>query len=574
MQRTPHLHLTTLLAALVLAGCGLLLPAPDRPPPRSELSPESALVRIGRVSAMRALLRAPDESPETLQAELDDAPADERPAILERLVRARIARLERAYADREPLERRVAEAEDALADARRASEERRWRERERAHARERRESDERAEDDAAWDDAPAVPSSDRASDRERGWDDQHDDEDLWDESDDRQRDSREDGADDDGWDDADGDEVWDEEDGEHEDGEDGGDEGGDDEDGDDGWDDAEGGEHDDWGDDDADDGWDDEDDGWDDRVASTHGARWKHKEANARLTAAQRRAIERRRQRNLHAARGGRVERRERRARPSRRAARRTRRARHTASAVRRTRHVERPSPVEPDDDAARDDADDVQEPIADASAESDPRLARLAMRSIEARRELASAHRALGAEHRALVQLARRFADADLSDALRAELEFSQLWAAWRARHPSALALSERFTTRFASAGDLVAVAWMIRGELAYGERLTDESLTAFRFGMNRIGEPIYAYALWRTAAVQRERGEELEARESLLAVEREACDRDAVEVVRLIAFDAAAELGHGVREDERGVLLPAVCPERREDEGWHPRE
>ncbi|MCB9597467.1 MAG: hypothetical protein H6719_32395 [Sandaracinaceae bacterium] len=150
-------------------------------------------------------------------------------------------------------------------------------------------------------------------------------------------------------------------------------------------------------------------------------------------------------------------------------------------------------------------------------------------------------------------------------------------MWASWRAGHAATGELAEHFTAEHPSAGDLLALAWMIRGEVAGAEQLPEESLAAYRFGMNRLGEPIYAYSLWRSASVQRESGDEAGARESLIGVEREGCSRDAPALVRQLSYDAATTLGHEVRVDSDGVMRPDVCPpltSRSSEEAWRPEE
>ncbi|MCA9580765.1 MAG: hypothetical protein KC416_03165 [Myxococcales bacterium] len=210
-------------------------------------------------------------------------------------------------------------------------------------------------------------------------------------------------------------------------------------------------------------------------------------------------------------------------------------------------------------------------------SAEDRMLVEEYADRERDARERLRAVEETIREQRRALAELVRRLDDAPLSERLRAELEFALVWASWRADHASAGELAEHFTAEHPSAGDLLALAWMVRGEVAGAERLPEESLSAFRFGMNRLGEPIYAYSLWRSASVQRDAGDEAAARESLIGVEREGCARRAPELVRQLAWDAASTLGHEVRMDADGVLRPEVCPPlgpREQSEGWRPEE
>ncbi|MFK7992359.1 MAG: hypothetical protein AB8I08_40435 [Sandaracinaceae bacterium] len=152
-----------------------------------------------------------------------------------------------------------------------------------------------------------------------------------------------------------------------------------------------------------------------------------------------------------------------------------------------------------------------------------------------------------------------------------RAQAEFAVVWVAWRTEADDAARCAERFVEAHPGATDLVALAWMLRAELTYE---AEASLSALRFGANRLGEPVYAYSLWRAATIQRESGDAAAARESLLAVERAACESNAPRIVRDLGYAAAEALEHGVRRDEDGILRPDTCPTDDRPEGWHPEE
>ena len=195
--------------------------------------------------------------------------------------------------------------------------------------------------------------------------------------------------------------------------------------------------------------------------------------------------------------------------------------------------------------------------------------------RLLEARAALEVATRDVRAEHRDLARLESHLDDAP--ERARTALRFAIVWSAWRAGDPSAADRAERFTEENDRAGDLLALAWMLRGELALHANRPGEARRAFRFGMNRLGEPLYAFTLWRTAAAHLEEGDDVAARESLVALERAGCDVDAHELTRQLAYHAAANLRHDVVEDADGVLRPETCPTREtgdDTEGWAPPE
>ena len=227
------------------------------------------------------------------------------------------------------------------------------------------------------------------------------------------------------------------------------------------------------------------------------------------------------------------------------------------------------------EDDLPVDEEPLADEPLSDEDREA---LAEYDDRERDIRRRLREAEEDLRAQRRGLAELARRVAGDELPEDLLAEVEFGLVWASWRTGHTSAGELAEHFTAEHPRSGDLLALAWMIRGEVAQQQQLPRESLQAFRFGMNRLGEPLYAYALWRSASVQRQSGNDVAARESLLSVEREACGREAPELVRQLAYEAAHDLGHDVRVDPDGVIRPDTCPLlaeiEEEPEGWQPEE
>ncbi|MBX3271766.1 MAG: hypothetical protein KF729_15975, partial [Sandaracinaceae bacterium] len=201
-----------LVAGAVFApGCGLFggQRGASQPAPSASLRPEAVLFDIGRASALRELLEAPRDDVDLLEDLFADAPADERAGILRDIVRARLALLERAHAQREAS--RVAardaleERDEALEDIRDRRARQRRRAREEAEAAER----ERRRIDAEF--RRRVEQAERA--RQRREQDDDDDDEAWDD----EGDAEEWDEDDDDWDEEDDEEDGDEEDWEDED---------------------------------------------------------------------------------------------------------------------------------------------------------------------------------------------------------------------------------------------------------------------------------------------------------------------------------------------------------------------
>lgn len=186
--------------------------------------------------------------------------------------------------------------------------------------------------------------------------------------------------------------------------------------------------------------------------------------------------------------------------------------------------------------------------------------------------RDLARAHlvAAEGAEdrearrhRRSAERFAENAAQGSRDSAFNAEMAFVQIWLAWRGGAASASGRAERFTTRFAEATSLAPIVWMIRGEIAFESQRWDEAATAFRFVLGQLGHPLYAYALYRTAACLAQQGREEDSRQALREVAQLGCDGGAPASTMQVALRAATELGAGARTDPEGVTRPASCPE-----------
>jgi len=177
----------------------------------------------------------------------------------------------------------------------------------------------------------------------------------------------------------------------------------------------------------------------------------------------------------------------------------------------------------------------------------------------------------------------ADRLADATVRGSrdrdLAAEIAFVKLWMAWRSGARNAARLAERFTERHTRSGQLVALAWMVRGEIAFDEERHEDAVAAWRFAFGQIGTPLYAYALYRTASARQALGQADEAEQALAEVEQLGCDAEAHAEIRRVSLAAASENGRGMRVDVDGVTRPAACPvpsedDQEEEEGWRPAE
>lgn len=148
-------------------------------------------------------------------------------------------------------------------------------------------------------------------------------------------------------------------------------------------------------------------------------------------------------------------------------------------------------------------------------------------------------------------------------SDGFRAaEAEFLALWIAWRSERPTRASLAEAFTRTRSDTVELYALAWALRGEIALEMERWDEAKAAFRALFGHIEHPLYAYALYRTAAAHAGAGEDDEQKQALTEAMNMGCARGARAEAMEMALLAAAELGERGRKDADGVTRPAACP------------
>ncbi|MFO0684305.1 MAG: hypothetical protein U0234_19790 [Sandaracinus sp.] len=160
--------------------------------------------------------------------------------------------------------------------------------------------------------------------------------------------------------------------------------------------------------------------------------------------------------------------------------------------------------------------------------------------------------------EVRELTQTSTRIRDEQLS----ADLDFLQLWASWRLGQRVAEGRAQRFVEHHESARDLVLMAWLVRGEIAFEGERWDDALEGFRAVLGHLGHPLYAFALFRSAAVWREQGREDDARQALTEVRDLGCAGDASAPTIHIAIAAARALGETTLTDPSGRERPASCP------------
>lgn len=145
--------------------------------------------------------------------------------------------------------------------------------------------------------------------------------------------------------------------------------------------------------------------------------------------------------------------------------------------------------------------------------------------------------------------------------EVLSSDLDFLALWAAWRGGQRNAEARAQRFIDHHATSPDLVLIAWIIRGEVAFADQRWDDALEGFRAVLGRLGHPLYAFALYRSARVWHEQGHEDESRQALTEVRDLGCVADVSPATLHIALAAMHALGETTVVDASGRERPASC-------------
>lgn len=197
---------------------------------------------------------------------------------------------------------------------------------------------------------------------------------------------------------------------------------------------------------------------------------------------------------------------------------------------------------------------------------------------------EVEQDERAARRHHRDAARVADRAGRRSRDSQLAAEVAFVGLWSAWRRGTANAAARAERFTTRHREAGELLNLAWMIRGELAMAAGDFEGAKAGYRFLMGYLDHPLYAFCLFRTAEAQRALGQMDDAHQAFVEVAQLGCPPDVVDETLRISIYAAHEAGVGAVRDANGIPRSASCApapsDVPEDEGeggdeeWRPAE
>ncbi len=188
----------------------------------------------------------------------------------------------------------------------------------------------------------------------------------------------------------------------------------------------------------------------------------------------------------------------------------------------------------------------------------------------LRAQRDLARAHLFAaeiteGREQRAHFREMNELTTTDTrvrDEALAADLDFLGVWAAWRAGQRNAEGRASRFIAHHEASRDLVLLAWLVRGEIAFEAERWDDALEDFRAVLGRLGHPLYAFALYRSARVWHEQGRDEDSQQALREVRDLGCATDANAPTLHIALAATHALAETTAPDRSGRERPASCP------------
>jgi len=201
------------------------------------------------------------------------------------------------------------------------------------------------------------------------------------------------------------------------------------------------------------------------------------------------------------------------------------------------------------------------QERRSARGAERRPALRRLALAHMFLADE-ATERRDIRRHRRAAQRYARQVRRGNRDAYLGSEMAFLDLWIAWQSGSRNAARTADRFTDRHLQSGELLIMAWLIRGEIAFAKERWRPAERAYRYVVALIDHPLYAFALYRTAYVHKGAGRVEEARQALEEVSQLGCAREVDRAVAVMAERAAAELHTGMRTDPDGSRRPSSCP------------
>lgn len=155
----------------------------------------------------------------------------------------------------------------------------------------------------------------------------------------------------------------------------------------------------------------------------------------------------------------------------------------------------------------------------------------------------------------------ARKAMKAEKDAYLLSDMEFLLLWNAWRGQRAGVAAQAERFTTNHADITELATIAWAIRGEASLEDKQWDAAAQAYRFMFGNLDHPLYAFALYRTAASMEGAGRKEDATQALTEAAAMGCAEGVAQRVLDVSLAAAGELGLTGKRGKDNRLRPSTC-------------
>lgn len=141
-----------------------------------------------------------------------------------------------------------------------------------------------------------------------------------------------------------------------------------------------------------------------------------------------------------------------------------------------------------------------------------------------------------------------------------RAEMDFIEIWAAWRAGARVAGKLARKFTEKHRDSGDLFLMAWIIRGEIEYEAESFKKASEHYRYLSSYLEHPLYAFAQLRTGECAEEQGDSDAAEDAYEYVRGLGCKQNVGPLIELVSVAAAARLGSDIVDDGK-TMKPADC-------------